>query len=130
MGSESLLSAWGVRRAASARSFPATQAAGVTVQKQATRRRKVGLCDRGSRRFTDEVRAGVESRLKKGWTPEIISESAGLEGRPTICKESISAEIGEEGLKRIKMFLNDRPRKCLGWMTPREKLATFLGYTP
>ena len=45
-------------------------------------------------------------------------------------KQSSFAEIGEEELKRIEMFLNDRPRKCLGWMTPREKLAAFLGYTP
>ena len=41
-------------------------------------------------------------------------------------KQSSFAEIGEEELKRIEMFLNDRPRKCLGWMTPREKLAAFL----
>ena len=45
-------------------------------------------------------------------------------------KQSSFAEIGEEELKWIEMFLNDRPRKCLGWMTPREKLAAFLGYTP
>ena len=45
-------------------------------------------------------------------------------------KQSSFAEIGEEGLKRIEMFLNDRPRKCLGWMTPREKMAAFLGYAP
>ena len=38
--------------------------------------------------------------------------------------------IGEEELRRIEMFLNDRPRKCLGWMTPREKMAVFLGYAP
>ena len=29
-------------------------------------------------------------------------------------KQSSFAEIGEEELKRIEMFLNDRPRKCLG----------------
>jgi len=34
-------------------------------------------------------------------------------------KQSSFAEIGEEELKRIEMFLNDQPRKCLGWMTPR-----------
>ena len=45
-------------------------------------------------------------------------------------KQSSFADIGEEGLKRIEMFLNDRPRKCLGWMTPREKMAAFLGYAP
>jgi IS30 family transposase len=45
-------------------------------------------------------------------------------------KKSSFADIGEEELKRIEMFLNDRPRKCLGWMTPREKMAAFLGYAP
>ena len=37
MGCESLLGAWGMRRAASAGSFPAIQAAGVTVQKAGAR---------------------------------------------------------------------------------------------
>ena len=45
-------------------------------------------------------------------------------------KKSSFAEIGEEELKSIDTFLNDRPRKCLGWMTSREKMAAFLGYTP
>jgi IS30 family transposase len=47
----------------------------------------------GPRRFTDEIRAEVESRLKQGLTPEIISERARLEGRPTVCKESIYQQI-------------------------------------
>lgn len=34
--------------------------------------------------------------------------------------------IGKQELKRIDTYLNDRPRKCLGWMTPREKMAAFL----
>jgi len=34
--------------------------------------------------------------------------------------------IGKACLARIESFLNDRPRKCLGWMTPREKMAAFL----
>lgn len=42
-------------------------------------------------------------------------------------KKSSFAGIGEAQLKRIDRFLNDRPRKCLGWMTPREKMAVFLG---
>jgi IS30 family transposase len=45
-------------------------------------------------------------------------------------KRSSFANIGVVGLKRIDTFLNDRPRKCLGWSTPREKMAAFLGYTP
>jgi IS30 family transposase len=45
-------------------------------------------------------------------------------------KKSSFADIGDEELRRIDSFLNDRPRKCLGWMTSREKMAAFLGYTP
>jgi len=41
-------------------------------------------------------------------------------------KKSSFAGIGKQELKRIDMYLNDRPRKCLGWMTPREKMAAFL----
>ena len=66
MGSESLLGDWGVRRAASAGSFPATQAAGVTVQKQAHEQAQRRALRPGPRRFTDEVRAAVELPLKKG----------------------------------------------------------------
>lgn len=45
-------------------------------------------------------------------------------------KKSSFAGIGEAELKRIDTFLNDRPRKCLGWWTPREKMTAFLGYVP
>jgi IS30 family transposase len=41
-------------------------------------------------------------------------------------KKSSFAGIGKTELKRIDTFLNDRPRKCLGWLTPREKMAAFL----
>ena len=41
-------------------------------------------------------------------------------------KGSSFANIGEEGLRRIDCFLNDRPKKCLGWKTPREVMAAFL----
>ena len=47
----------------------------------------------GPRRFTDEVRAAVELRLKKGWTPELISGRARLEERAMVCKESIYQHI-------------------------------------
>jgi len=45
-------------------------------------------------------------------------------------KKSSFAGIGGPELKRIDIFINDRPRKCLGWMTPREKMAAFLGCPP
>jgi len=45
-------------------------------------------------------------------------------------KKSSFSEIGKAELKRIDTFVNDRPRKCLGWMTPREKMTVFLGCAP
>jgi len=45
-------------------------------------------------------------------------------------KKSSFADIGEVELKRIDTFLNDRPRKCLGWSTSREEMTAFLGYAP
>jgi len=45
-------------------------------------------------------------------------------------KKSSFAGIGKAELKRIDVFLNDRPRKCLGWWTPREKMTAFLGCSP
>ncbi len=45
-------------------------------------------------------------------------------------KKSSFAGIGAEELKRIDEFLNDRPKKCLGWRTPREKMIAFLGFAP
>lgn len=45
-------------------------------------------------------------------------------------KKSSFAGIGRAEIKRIDAFLNDRPRKCLGWSTPRETLTAFLGCAP
>ena len=45
-------------------------------------------------------------------------------------RQSSFAGIGEAELERIERFLNDRPRKCLGWKTPRELMADFLAVAP
>lgn len=45
-------------------------------------------------------------------------------------KKSSFAGIGRAEIGRIDAFLNDRPRKCLGWSTPRETLTAFLGCAP
>ena len=45
-------------------------------------------------------------------------------------KKSSFAGIGQKELCRIDMFVNDRPRKCLGWMTPREKMTLFTVSAP
>ena len=41
-------------------------------------------------------------------------------------KKSSFADIGQRELRQIDRYLNDRPRKCLGWKTPREAMAAFL----
>jgi IS30 family transposase len=41
-------------------------------------------------------------------------------------KSESFAAVGEADLRRIDTFLNDRPRKCLGWKTPREVMDAFL----
>ena len=50
----------------------------------------------GPRRFTAEVKEDVDLRLQEGWTPEIISQRARLEGRKTVCKETIYQYIYAE----------------------------------
>jgi len=45
-------------------------------------------------------------------------------------KKSSFRAIGTAALKRIDAFLNDRPRKCLGWRTPREAMDAFLAAAP
>ena len=44
-------------------------------------------------------------------------------------KEASFAAFGGEDLRRIDTFLNDRPRKCLGWMTPSEEMEAHLAGT-
>lgn len=41
-------------------------------------------------------------------------------------KSESFAAMGAADLHRIDIFLNDRPRKCLAWQTPREVMAAFL----
>ncbi len=45
-------------------------------------------------------------------------------------KESSFRGIDKGALKRIETFLNDRPRKCLEWVTPREEMTAFLAPAP
>ena len=72
----------------------------------------------GPRRFTQEVRADAELRLREGWTPEIISERARLEGRPSVCKETIykhvytDAKAGGDLWKNLPRARRKRRRRC------------------
>jgi IS30 family transposase len=45
-------------------------------------------------------------------------------------KQSSFAGIGQAEIKRLDAFVKDRPRMCLGWSTPRERLTAFLGCAP
>jgi len=45
-------------------------------------------------------------------------------------KGSSFATIGEPELAKIDQHVNDRPRKCLGWQTPREAMNAFLVTAP
>ncbi|NLX26315.1 MAG: helix-turn-helix domain-containing protein [Lentisphaerae bacterium] len=56
---------------------------------------------------------------------EVVRNTGGLIRRLYPKNESFAA-IGEADLRRIDMFLNDRPLKCLGWKTPREVMDAFL----
>lgn len=72
----------------------------------------------GPRRFTDEMKSDVETRLEDGWTPEIISERARHEGRTYVCKETIyqhiyaDAKDGGELWKELPRAQRKRRRRC------------------
>lgn len=50
----------------------------------------------GAQAFTEDVRVEAERRLREGWTPEIISGRARMEGRPWVCKETIYKPVYTE----------------------------------
>ena len=70
------------------------------------------------RSFTAEVRADVEMRLKEGWTPEIISKRARMEGRPSVSKETIyqhiyaDAKAGGDLWQSLPRAHRKRRRRC------------------
>lgn len=72
----------------------------------------------GPRRFTEAVRLDAENRLREGWTPEIISGRARMEGREWVCKETIykhvyaGAKAGGEMWKNLPRAHRKRRRRC------------------
>ncbi len=86
--------------------------------KQAQEKAQVRAERPGVRRFTEEVRVDAESRLKDGWTPEIISGRARLEGRPSVCKETIykhiyaDAKAGGDLWTNLPRSRRKRRRRC------------------
>ncbi len=65
------------------------------------------------------------ARPYHSWERGTNENTNGLIRRLFPKRESFAA-IGEADLRRIDKFLNDRPRKCLGWKTPREVMDAFL----
>ena len=71
-----------------------------------------------SRRFTAAIRADAETRLQAGWTPEIISQRARLEGRAWVCKETIDkhvyadAKAGGTLWQNLPRAKRKRQRRC------------------
>ena len=86
--------------------------------KQAHKKAQWRARRRGTRRFTDEVREDTERRLRKGWTPEMISGRAKREGRPSVCKETIYKYIyldnkkGGDLWKNLPRAHRKRRRRC------------------
>ena len=72
----------------------------------------------GPRRFTAAVRADAETRLKTGWTPEMIGARARLEGRAWVCKETIykhvyaDAKAGGTLWQNLPRAKRQRQRRC------------------
>ena len=72
----------------------------------------------GTRRFTEEMKEGAEARLRDGWTPEIISGRARIEGHPWVCKETIykyiyaDSEAGGDLWKSLPRARRRRRRRC------------------
>jgi IS30 family transposase len=64
------------------------------------------------------VRWDAEQKLREGWTPEIISGRARLEGRPWVCKETIykhvyaDAKAGGDLWKHLPRAHRKRRRRC------------------
>ncbi len=65
------------------------------------------------------------ARPYHSWERGTNENTNGLIRRLFPKRESFAA-IGAAELDRIDGFLNDRPRKCLGWKTPREVMDAFL----
>jgi transposase, IS30 family len=59
------------------------------------------------------------------WQKGSIENSIGLV-RDYLPKGTDLRAVSDEELKRIQDEINDRPRKCLGWKTPREVLSNYL----
>ena len=72
----------------------------------------------GPRRFTEAVKLEAEARVQEGWTPEMISGRARLEGRSWVCKETIYRHIyadsraGGELWKHLPRARRQRRRRC------------------
>lgn len=86
--------------------------------KQADRKARERARRPGPRRFTEEVRQNAEECIKEGWTPEMIGGRAKMEGRPSVCKETIykhiyaDAKAGGDLWTHLPRAHRKRHRRC------------------
>jgi IS30 family transposase len=86
--------------------------------KQAHERAEARAKRPGARKFTAEMHAEVERKIRKGHTPEIIKGRAALEGRAMVCKETIytsiyaDAKTGGDLWKYLPRSKRKRHRRC------------------
>lgn len=72
----------------------------------------------GYRTFTDEMRQEIETRIRRGHTPEMIQGRVRLEGRPMVCKERIyqyiyaDAKAGGDLWEHLPRAKRRRRRRC------------------
>ena len=70
------------------------------------------------------MKEAAETRLKDGWTPDMISGRARLEGRPWVCKETIYTHIYADAKMGGDLWKNlPRARRKLRRRCPRALFA-------
>lgn len=62
------------------------------------------------------IRRYVTAKLKLGWSPEQISGKL---------RKTDFAIISHQQVRKIENLLNNRPRKCLNYQTPREAMKSL-----
>ena len=72
---------------------------------------------------------GASDWTTHAWERDANENTKGLIRR-LYPKGSLFAKIGKVELQRSDRYLNDRPRRCLGWKTLREALDSFLASAP
>jgi len=94
--------------------------------------RKTFTVDRGLE-FTDWQRLESELNVKvyfcDPYSPHQRGTNENTNGliRQFFPRKTILPEITDEAISKVENLLNNRPRKCLGWNTPYQKILLHLG---